>query len=295
MGLRTHVVRVEQVEIPPAGKESPVHDDCYHPPRPVLPPAADNVPAALSPNDATPADLDDATSHMPSVESLSKPTDLPCPLRGNGGNHEPPCQGSSGELHRLLDLADRLVPAPPLSRVDPAAVRKWVTAATAGMISLREAIRLAGAVERIIDEHSQTTISLDRQRELLRRREAQRQAKTEGRYWRERDAGRRAQQPTHVEVDPDAWDALKAKAVARNRRVGTLVGYLVSKEVDRCEGKEQLSPLPPGRPGEEVQGRRAKRFARLEVSKARWQQFRALAIQRHITVARYVGLLVEAA
>ncbi|MDP8975469.1 MAG: hypothetical protein M3N28_03720 [Actinomycetota bacterium] len=194
-----------------------------------------------------------------------------------------------------MDLADRLVPAPPLSDVDPAAVRKWVTDATAGLISLREAIRLAGAVERILDEHCQTSMWLDRQRELLRQREAQRQAKTDGRYWRERDAGRRAQQPTHVEVDPDAWNALKAKSTAQNRRVGTLVGYLVSREVDRCEGKEQLSPLPPGRPGEEPQGRRAKRFARLEVSKARWQQFRALATQRHITVARYVGILVEAA
>jgi len=144
--------------------ENPVHDDCYRPPRP-LSPVADNVPAAPIPNgaslDAAPADLSDATSQMPSVESPSKPTDLPCPLRGNGGNHEAPCQASPGELHRLLDLADRLVPAPPLSLVDPAAVRKWVTDATAGLISLREAIRLAGAVERIFDEHCQTTMWLD--------------------------------------------------------------------------------------------------------------------------------------
>jgi len=36
-------------------------------------------------------------------------------------------------------------------------------------------------------------------------------------------------------------------------------------------------------------------FARLEVSKARWQQFRSIATRRQITVACYVGILVEAA
>ncbi len=114
-GLRTHVVRVGAGGDPAwPPRRVLMHDDCDRPPRP-LPPAADidnpptsgSVPYAPIADDATldasPADLNDATPHMPSVESPSKHTDLPCPLRGNGGNHAAPRQGSPGELHRLLD------------------------------------------------------------------------------------------------------------------------------------------------------------------------------------------------
>lgn len=118
---------------------------------------------------------------------------------------------------------------------------------------MRPVIRLARAVERVLDEQWQTKMWLDVQREGLVRREAQRQAKAEDRFWQQRDAGRRAQQPVHVEVDPNAWNALKAKSKAQNRTVGaTLVGHLVSREVHRCPDNKDMAPRP-GEVGEDRQ------------------------------------------
>lgn len=188
------------------------------------------------------------TIPLPTSPALIPPTnaDLPYPLCGNGGNPAGPSLATLEEVRRLLDLADRVVPAPPLADVDPASVRRWIDAATAALVSRRAAIRLARAVERILDEHWETTMWIDRQREVLARREVQQQAKADGRYWKEREAGRRAQQPTHVEVDVAAWKSLKAKAAAQRRTVGALVGHLVVQEVHRCSGTGESASTPRG-------------------------------------------------
>lgn len=258
-----------------------------------------NPPAASNPDDSTvdtaSAHSDDPAPDLPRVDTSNQCTDLPYPLCGNGGNPADPSLTTLDEVRRLLDLADRVVPAPPLADVDPASVRRWIDAATAALVSRREAIRLARAVERILDEHWGTTMWIDRQREVLARREAQHQAKADGRYWKEREAGRRSQQPTHVEVDPVAWKLLKAKAAAQRRTVGALVGHLVAQEVHRCTGSGNPPPLRRGNRNGQSQGRHANLFARLEVSKERWQQFRSIAAQRDITIARYVGIIVEKA
>lgn len=256
------------------------------------PPAASNpddstVNAASSQSDAPAPDL-------PRVDTSNQCTDLPCPLCGNGGNPVGGSLATLDEVRQLLDLADRVVPAPPLAE-DPESVRRWIDAATAALVSRREAIRLARGVERILDEHWETTMWIDRQREVLARREAQHQAKADGRYWKEREAGRRAQQPTHVEVDAAAWKLLKAKAAAQGRTVGTLVGHLIVKEIYGCGDGQNRSSLRGRRAEEEPQGGQAKLFARLEISKERWQQFRSIAALRGINVARYVGLIVEKA
>lgn len=78
-------------------------------------------------------------------------------------------------MRYLFDLADRLVPAPLLSDIDPTAVTRWVNDATAGVAAWRTAIRLARSVERVLDEHWQTMMWLDREREVFDRREAAQQ------------------------------------------------------------------------------------------------------------------------
>lgn len=96
-------------------------------------------------------------------------------------------------------------------------------------------------------------------------------------------------------MDPAAWKLLRAKAAAQGRTVGTLVGHLVVQEVHRCTGTGNPPPLRGGNRNGQSQGRHANLFARLDVSKERWQQFRSIAAQRDITIARYVGILVEKA
>lgn len=279
------------------------HEDHHQPSQPPRPPDLDSKhlpnhsPAVSRPHDLTldSASLqpDNAARHLPPVESCNNATDLPCPLRGNGGNLAWMSSPSPDDVRQLFDLADRLVPAPPLSDINPTAVTKWVNDATAGAAARRTAIRLARSVERILDEHWQTMMWLDREREVFARREAAQQAKASGKYWRQRDARRRAQQPTHVDVHPEAWKALKEKCRAQGRTIGATVGHLVTNEVRHNAGVGHVPPLEAGtRPGL-APGRRAQRFARLEISKDIWQQFCAIAIKREIALARYVGILVE--
>lgn len=85
---------------------------------------------------------------------------------------------------------------------------------------------------------------------------------------------------------------MKEKCGAYGRTIGAAVGHLVVNEARRYAGVGHIPPLEEGtRPGP-AQGRRAQRFARLEIPKEIWQQFRDIAIKREITLARYVGILV---
>jgi hypothetical protein len=74
-----------------------------------------------------------------------------------------------------------------------------------------------------------------------------------------------------------------------------LVGELVVRETQRLDrGGTPLSETS-GRRGPSGAGRRAQRFARLEVDVGPWTTLRAGAIAGNVTVARYVGLLAETA
>jgi hypothetical protein len=138
-------------------------------------------------------------------------------------------------------------------------------------------------------------VAADRLRMHVEHQAAIHRAKEAGTYWADRDRRRKAQQPTHVEVDPDAWTAMKTQVHGRGRSLGDSIGYLVHAEIARCSGRSKLPPLLRNpRRGPWPSGRRAQLFARLVVSEPTWQEFRGLAARRGVTLARYVGPLVEA-
>jgi hypothetical protein len=85
-----------------------------------------------------------------------------------------------------------------------------------------------------------------------------------------------------VEVNPAAWEAVKREAVRRRRTVGFAVGELVCRSV-------QDGVVPRNRP----QPSSVRRFARLLVDEETWAQFRVLALDAHLSIGRFVGLLVE--
>ena len=98
----------------------------------------------------------------------------------------------------------------------------------------------------------------------------------------DRKDNRRQNVPVHVEVDPAAWVAVKREAMLDRSTVGAMVGELVVRSVhDRV--------IPRRRPHQSS----AQRFARLFVDSETWGQFRALAVDAHVSAGRLVGLLVE--
>lgn len=91
--------------------------------------------------------------------------------------------------------------------------------------------------------------------------------------------------PTHVEVDPDAWSVMKQRAFER----GVLVGNAVAELVERTAEHGFTGQRNP------QQARSAaRRFSRLFVDDETWCAFRARAVEAGVTVARLVGLVVEA-
>ncbi|HSH58678.1 MAG TPA: hypothetical protein VK988_03355 [Acidimicrobiales bacterium] len=234
----------------------------------------------------------------PPAESHDDDTDLPLPLRGNGGNHVPAASASvtaDGEdVLALLDEALEPVPMPPLEVLRAAAVMEWVELVNKRLLLREDRRRLAREAIRVLDDEFRADLAADRLRKQGEHQAAIHRAKEAGTYWADRDRRRNAQQPTHVEVDPEAWAAMKAQAHGRGRSLGESIGYLVHAEVTRSSGRSKLPPLPLDRRMPSRSGRGAQLFARLVVSKPMWQEFRGLAARRGVTVARYVGLLVEA-
>jgi methyl coenzyme M reductase beta subunit len=75
---------------------------------------------------------------------------------------------------------------------------------------------------------------------------------------------------------------VKREAMLDRRTVGAAVGELVVRSV-------QDRVIPRRRPHQSS----AQRFARLFVDAETWGQFRALALDAHVSAGRLVGLLVE--
>ena len=218
-------------------------------------------------------------------------TDLPLTLRVNGGNHAGVPDVESEGPWLLLDDAARRLPDPPIDVLDPEAVVEWIERATERLAFRRDRRRLARDAMRLLDRDFQTAMNVGRLRQQLDHQEADQCARLAGTYWSERDKRRKAQQPTHVEVERHAWRAVRAAASRRGRSVGHEVGRLVVAEVARPSSRSPVA-LDGGRRDRES-GRRAQVFARLVVAKPTWHEFRALALGRGVTVARYVGVLVE--
>lgn len=232
-----------------------------------------------------------------SAERHDEVTDLPLPLCGNGGNHGPatPALQAAGveDVLALLDEARASLPRPPLDDLRAAAVKEWIELVNECLLSRADRRRLAREAMRVLDDALRADLAAERLRERADHQEAIHKSKEDGTYWAVRDRRRKAQQPTHVEVDSDEWATFKARTLGRDRSLGEAAGYLVHAEVSRCKGRWQLPPLIDSRPGVSCLGRRGQLFARLVVSKQTWREFRGLAARRRITVARYVGLLVE--
>lgn len=225
------------------------------------------------------------------VDRFNDGTDLPLLPGGNNGNHAGARNVASDESWLLLDDAARRLPDPPIDVLDAQAVVDWIERATEGLAFREDRRRLAREAMRILKRDFRTAMNVGRLRQQLEREQADQCARQVGTYWADRDKRRRAQQPTHVVVDPAAWRAMRANAAGRGRSVGHEVGRLVASEVEHPMVPSEL-PLRPGRPDADGE-RRATVFARIVVAKATWQEFRSLALAQPVTVARYVGILVE--
>lgn len=117
---------------------------------------------------------------------------------------------------------------------------------------------------------------------LQRRARIEEQRAAGGMYARE---VRTPNRPTHVEVEPEAWSVVKQRAFERGLLVGTAVAELVERTAEHGF-TGQRNPQQPRSA--------THRFARLFVDDETWRAFRARAVEAEVTVARLVGLVVEA-
>lgn len=187
-------------------------------------------------------------------------------------------------LSQLLDRLDRLlaVPAAPsLGDVDSRAVRRWAEEAAEGLVSRREGLKLVRQVERVLAEQRRTAMQIICANERITQRLAL-AARAAGTHWKRRDSGRRAKQPTHVDVDPAAWRRAKAAAARKGMTIGHYVGTLV-----RSAAEQHLPPVA-------TYGSTVRLFARIDIDGPTWQAYKARCHDRGVSAARGVGLVVEA-
>lgn len=177
--------------------------------------------------------------------------------RGRRGNPE---ALTADELHEWIERVEH---AAQLARERFVALRQ-----------LREAEEAARVAERRAQRAEE---SLQRLRERL---------ESGGRYAGQR---RTPNRPTHVEVDGETWSTVKRDAASRSLTVAAAVGALVTDAV--------TNGIPAGDRDarcDETVGRQAQRYARLFVEDDTWTAFRAAAVDAAATIARAVGLVVEA-
>jgi hypothetical protein len=229
-------------------------------------------------------------SHAHDVDPLDTRTDLPLPQCGNGGS---PARSServvtAADLLAALEPAMAVPVAPPLHEIEPRAVVAWAEASADGLVFRRDRRRLVREVLRLLEDEWSTAQQVERLRQQITSRDEEQRARTVGTYWMRRDSGRRAQQPTHVDVEPEAW--VQAKAAARRHEVG--VGEYVGRLVVNAILRPASAPTPLSSELTPC-NRRTRLFARLAVEKPTWKEFVALSAETHVTVARHVGLVVE--
>ena len=233
------------------------------------------------------------STHPPRVPADEQPptprqhTDLPLPLCGNGGSSRRAVHAAeAATLRELLNHLDRLltVPAaPPLDDVDWRTVQRWAEDASKGLVSRREGLKLVRQVERVLADESHTAMLIRHANERVSQRLTLAEERAAGTHWKRRDAGRRAKQPIHVDVDPAAWRRAKATAAKKGMTIGRYVGTLVRAAADR------------GLPEVDAYASTVRLFARVDIDKPTWDAFRARCHDREVTAARGVGLVVDAA
>jgi hypothetical protein len=249
------------------------------------------VPDSRPPTERRPAHDIDVFNAL-DADPLETHTDWPLPQCGNGGNcvgDAESAQPTAAELMEALDGSLVLPAAPPLHDVDWRAVVDWAETAAEGLLYRRDRRHLVREVLRVLEQEWRTAEAAERLRQQIEWRDADRRARGDGTYWTRRDSGRRARQPTHIEVDPGAWAEAKAAAKRRDMSVGEYVGRLVIGAVATA-----ASPAPPS-DNPRHPSDRTRLFARLAVEKPTWNEFVARSLELHVTVARQIGIVVERA
>lgn len=147
----------------------------------------------------------------------------------------------------------------------------------------REALKLVRQVERVLAEECRTARQIGCAQERIEQRRAMAMERAAGTHWQRRDGGRRAKQPTHVDVDPAAWRRAKADAATKGMTIGHYVGVLLRSAVE-----DDLKVV-------DAYATTSRLFARVDVDKPTWHVFRALCEGSGLTTARGVGAVVEGA
>jgi len=232
-------------------------------------------------------------------------TDLPLPLRGRSGNHADAAEqalevltAAGISLEEIVDLVTGATPAPPLHTTDRGEVMRWLQLASDRIIDFETGRRVRRGVLEILDAQFHLEHHARRHAERIAAQAERHAAKAAGTYWRERDARRATRRPIHVEVDPEAWAAMKLDTIRTRTTVGEAVGVLIQSDVERRHQAhgEMDGEIPADwsdRRGQPGVGRRANLFARIVVDDETWADFKALAAEAGLTAARAVGLLVE--
>ena len=215
-------------------------------------------------------------------------TDLPLPHGGNGGSH------GAHDPRALLAEALTVVPPPPVERLDTDAVLAWVEAASAGLVRRRQRLWLAHKVERVLWDEWRTAAAVARKRVAIEYRGEIRQARLDGTYWAQREQNRVARRVIHVEVDRDAWREVRAGLRSRRISAGVGLGRMLAHEAQRVH-RDGEPPLVETRSSSPAGGRRANLTTRAAIDGEAWATFLAVATRAGTTVARYVGLTIEAA
>lgn len=221
-------------------------------------------------------------------------TDLHRPESGFGGN----------KAARLVDVLVRegilpgdvllaawmTLPGVPMAARTVAEVRAFTADVEAKRRQSYFAGRLARAVHKAVTVHDELERHLQLEIRQMRKRSAEIAAKEAGTYWRERDARRRAKQPTHILVDPDAWQAMKHEAHRQETTVGELVGGWVELMVEDPDHQAELAAEHlPNRDGKAL----VDMVSRIDVGAEEWAWAKRDAKSLGVRVARFVGLVVE--
>ena len=98
----------------------------------------------------------------------------------------------------------------------------------------------------------------------------------------------------HLEVDRDAWREVRAGLRSRRISAGVGLGRMLAHEGQRLH-RDGEPPLVETRSSSPASGRRANLTTRAAIDGEAWATFSAVATRAGTTVARYVGLTIEAA
>lgn len=244
------------------------------------------LPFELPPPDPTPS-RPPRVAADPTPATPRHDTDLPLPLCGNSGNSRRAADVAEAlTLSQLFEQLDRLIKvpaAPPLNDVDWRTVRRWAEEAAEGLALRRDGLKLVREVERVLAEEWRTARQIANAKERFEQRKALAEERVAGTHWKRRDAGRRAKQPTHVDVDPAAWRRAKMTASKKGMTIGHYVGTLVKRAAERGIPEVDADPTT------------ARLFARVDVDMPTWDAYKARCHDQGVSLARGVGLLVEAA